>query len=176
MTEISVIAPKTVKEWLDKDEAILIDVRDETEYQAEYIPQARLHSLPMLDPEAIKKEADGKKVVFHCLSGKRASKACEIFTGQTGMQAACLEGSIQGWKDAGLETISATGVISLERQVMIVAGSLVLTGVLLSAFLKAEWLWLSGFVGAGLLFAGISGSCMLKKALMALPFNRDLNA
>jgi rhodanese-related sulfurtransferase len=176
MSELSEISPQTAKERLDRDEAMLVDVRDETEHQAEHIPQAMLHPLPILNPHAIIAQADGKKIIFHCLSGKRASKACASFTQQTGLEAACLKGSIQGWKDAGLETTLATGAISLERQVMMVAGSVVLTGVLLSVFLNPEWIWLSGGVGAGLLFAGISGSCMLKKLLMALPYNKGAHA
>jgi rhodanese-related sulfurtransferase len=58
------------------------------------------------------------------------------------------------------------------RQVQIAAGSLVLLGVILSHTVASGWIWLSGFVGAGLIFAGVSGFCGLARLLAALPWNR----
>ena len=175
MKKLQTIEPKTAKSLLDKDEALLIDVREQGEYNAEHIPSATLHPLSTLDPIAIKQEAHGKKIIFHCLSGKRAGKACEKFIGEMDIEAMCLEGNIKGWKEAGFKTESNTNIISLDRQVFIIAGALILTGALLSAFDSSGWIWLSGIVGAGLLFAGLSGSCMMKKLLMMLPFNKGGN-
>jgi hypothetical protein len=60
----------------------------------------------------------------------------------------------------------------LIRQVQIVAGGLVLFGVVLSQVAAPGWIWLSGFVGAGLMFAGISGFCGMARLLAAMPWNR----
>jgi len=62
--------------------------------------------------------------------------------------------------------------MSLERQVRIAAGSLVLTGVLLSRFVHPYWIGLSGFVGAGLIFAGITDSCAMGMLIAKMPWNR----
>jgi hypothetical protein len=59
------------------------------------------------------------------------------------------------------------------RQVQIVAGSLVLTGTLLGAFVSPGFLVLSGFVGAGLMFAGITNTCGLALLLAKLPYNQQ---
>ena len=73
-----------------------------------------------------------------------------------------LQGGLNAWKQAGLPTIkSKSAPISIMRQVQIIAGSLILTGTLLGALINPGFLFLSGFVGAGLLFAGVSGTCMM---------------
>lgn len=87
-----------------------------------------------------------------------------------------LEGGIDAWKAAGLEVEQdPTQPLELQRQVMIAAGSLVLLGVLLG-YALSPWLFLlSGFVGAGLIFAGISGFCGMALLLQRMPWNRRLN-
>jgi hypothetical protein len=62
--------------------------------------------------------------------------------------------------------------MSLERQVRIAAGSLVLLGVALGAFVS-QWLYgLSAFVGAGLVFAGLTDTCGMGMLLARMPWNR----
>jgi predicted branched-subunit amino acid permease len=65
-----------------------------------------------------------------------------------------------------------TKAISVERQVRIAAGSIVLSGVLLSKFVHPNFVWLSGFVGAGLIFAGITDFCGMGLLLAKAPWNR----
>ena len=67
---------------------------------------------------------------------------------------------------------SAVKVISLERQVRIAAGAIVFTGVLLARFVNFDFIWLSGFVGAGLVFAGITDFCGMGLLLAKLPWNK----
>ena len=62
-------------------------------------------------------------------------------------------------------------VLPLDRQVQVAIGSIVLAGVLLSQFLNHAWIWLSGFVGCGLIFAGLSGVCMLRMLMARMPWN-----
>ena len=84
-----------------------------------------------------------------------------------------MKDGLAGWKRSGLPTrVNRKAPISILRQVQIIAGSLVLLGVLLG-WLVSPWLYgLSGFVGAGLAFAGISGTCAMAKLLRLLPYNR----
>jgi rhodanese-related sulfurtransferase len=78
-----------------------------------------------------------------------------------------------GWQAAQLPIERRKGApLPLMRQVQIVAGGLVLLGVILSQLATPVWIWLSGFVGAGLMFAGISGFCGMARLLAAMPWNR----
>ena len=84
-----------------------------------------------------------------------------------------LEGGLSAWKEAGLPTrLDRKQPIELQRQVMIVAGSLVVTGLLLGAFVSPWFAAISAFMGCGLVFAGISGWCGLAKFLMLMPWNK----
>jgi len=68
--------------------------------------------------------------------------------------------------------VNKNAPISIMRQVQIVAGSLVLIGTLLGVFVSPKFLFLSGFVGAGLLFAGITNTCAMAQLLAKLPYNQ----
>jgi len=91
----------------------------------------------------------------------------------TNCEAYILEGGIEGWKQAGLPVVAdKSQPIEINRQVMIAAGSLVLIGVLLGAFVSSGFYVLSGLIGAGLVFAGVSGFCGMAKLLALMPWNR----
>ena len=153
----------------------LLDVRTPGEFESAHVPGARLMPLDELDAGAFLKqrgEAD-QPVYVLCQSGGRARKAIEKLQ-QAGFGGCVLvEGGTQAWIDAGLPvTRGATKVISLERQVRIAAGSLVLTGVLLAYFVHPGFIALSAFVGAGLVFAGVTDWCGMGLLLAKLPWNQ----
>jgi rhodanese-related sulfurtransferase len=84
-----------------------------------------------------------------------------------------LEGGLNAWQDARLPlSRHANAPLPLMRQVQIGAGSLVLLGVVLSQVVAPGWIWLSGLVGAGLIFAGVSGFCGMARLLAVMPWNR----
>jgi hypothetical protein len=84
-----------------------------------------------------------------------------------------LDGGVDGWAGAGLPVqTDAKAPMEILRQVQITAGSLVLGGVLLGFAVSPVWFGLSGFVGAGLVFAGVSGSCAMASVLALAPWNR----
>ena len=153
----------------------LLDVRTAGEFESAHVPDARLIPLDELDAGAFLKErgeAD-RPVYVLCQSGGRARKAIEKLE-QAGFGGCVLvEGGTQAWIDAGLPvTRDAVGVISLERQVRIAAGSLVLTGVLLAYFVHPGFIALSAFVGAGLVFAGVTDWCGMGLLLAKMPWNQ----
>jgi rhodanese-related sulfurtransferase len=153
----------------------LIDVRTPGEFASAHVPGARLLPLDELDAAAFLQQrgkAD-QPVYILCQSGGRARKAIEKLQ-QAGFGGGVLvEGGTQAWIDAGLPvTRGGAGVISLERQVRIAAGSLVLTGVLLAYFVHPGFIALSAFVGAGLVFAGITDWCGMGLLLAKLPWNQ----
>ena len=151
--------------------AALIDVRGAAEYAREHIDGAvnvpldklAAHSLPAADT-----------LVFHCQSGMRtAQNAAALQQAAQGKTAYILERGIQGWKADGFETvINHSQPLDLMRQVQIAAGSLVLLGFLLGQWVSAWFYLLCAFVGAGLIFAGLTGFCGMAKLLARMPWNR----
>jgi rhodanese-related sulfurtransferase len=112
-------------------------------------------------------------IIFHCRAGKRTADNAGRLQQATNCEAYILEGGIEGWKQAGLPVVAdKSQPIEINRQVMIAAGSFVLIGVLLGAFVSSGFYMLSGLIGAGLVFAGVSGFCGMAKLLALMPWNR----
>jgi len=113
-------------------------------------------------------------LVLVCQSGNRSGKGLTQLLHQGHPHpVADLLGGLPAWQQAGLPVRQLKGApLPLMRQVQIVAGSLVLLGVILSQVVAPGWIWLSGFVGAGLTFAGISGFCGMARLLAVMPWNR----
>ena len=140
---------------------VVIDVRTPVEFGEIHVPQARSVPLDELKPSALQLAKD-QPVYLLCRSGQR-------FT-----QPVVIEGGTLAWIEANLPvTRGTTKVISLERQVRIAAGAIVFTGALLAHFVNPNFIWLSGFVGAGLVFAGITDFCGMGLLLAKMPWNRQ---
>ena len=151
--------------------AVMIDIREPNEHARESISGAR--SAPLSNLEAHGTAACGAPAIFHCQSGNRTSVHADRIAACAPPEAYTLKGGLMAWKQAGLPTsVDRSKPIELQRQVQIAAGSLVLSGLALAAFVSIWFLALSAFVGAGLVFAGISGWCGMAKLLAAMPWNR----
>jgi rhodanese-related sulfurtransferase len=151
----------------------IIDVREPVEYAAGHIPGSRNIPLASLSAGSL----PSGPLVLVCQSGGRSARGLARLQPlrQAGANAelADLAGGLKAWQDAGLPLEGQqASVLPLMQQVQIAAGSLVLLGVLLSATLAPGWIALSAFVGAGLVFAGLSGSCAMAHLLAAMPWNR----
>ena len=173
---LKTIDPKTAHDWINADKAVLIDVREPDEYIKEHIPEAHLVPLSGFNPDDFPRDHD-KIAVFHCRSGGRTEAAAPQIL-QTGFSEVWqLEGGIQGWRSAGFPVNeNAKAPISIMRQVQIAAGGLVLFGVLLAVLINPWFIALSGFVGAGLTQAGITGNCAMASILKHMPWNREIKA
>lgn len=166
------VAPATLKTWLERDEAILVDVREADEYAREHIAGARLHPLSRLTAAPLP-GAPGKKLVLQCNSGNRTRQAAAQILAREPIELYHLAGGIQAWKRDGLPVeVDRSAPLPIMRQVQIAAGLLVLLGLLLAVVLSPWFALLSAFVGAGLLFAGVTGHCGMAKLLARLPYNR----
>jgi rhodanese-related sulfurtransferase len=149
--------------------ATLIDIRERDEHAREHIAVARNRPLGTLTDLG----AATGPIIFHCRAGKRTSDNASKLQQAANCEAYVLEGGIEGWKQAGLPVVlDKSQPIEINRQVMIAAGSLVLIGVLLGAFVSPGFYALSGVIGAGLVFAGVSGFCGMAKLLALMPWNR----
>ena len=159
---LPLITPQQANALID-DGAKLIDIRDPDEYAREHIPAAQSVPLDTL-PGALNAGA-GETVIFHCQSGARTSNNAARLA-----QAASPP---QGWKQAARRTVEdKSQPLPLMRQVQIAAGLLILCGVVLGYTLSSGFFLLSGFVGAGLLFAGLTGFCGMARLLKVMPWNR----
>ena len=168
---IQEIEPSLAKQWVESGQALIVDVRDGDERSAERI-DASLHVPLAQVARASITPKPGQKVIFHCKSGRRSAEACSSWTGHSGESGFSMKGGIEAWKMSGFRIETANVPISITRQVQISAGSLVLVGTVLGATVSSNFLWLSGIVGAGLIFAGASGTCGMAALLSILPWNR----
>jgi rhodanese-related sulfurtransferase len=168
------ISPVELQKLLTAQPALpVIDVRTPVEFAEIHVPQARNIPLDELKPGSLQLSKD-QPVYLLCRSGQRATKAAEKIMREGFVQAIVIEGGTLAWIDANLPvTRSAAKVISLERQVRIVAGALVLIGVLLGWFVHRWFFGLPAFVGAGLIFAGATDFCGMGLLLAKLPWNKS---
>lgn len=163
------ISPADARSLIDQG-ARLVDVRDPDEHARERIVGAETVPLSRLSELA----GDDRPIIFHCRSGARTSAHAGALR-NAAAQADCymLEGGLDAWRKAGLATHKdASQPIEIIRQVHLVAGSLILLGVLLALTVDPRFALLSGFVGAGLTFAGATGWCGMAMLLRQMPWNR----
>ena len=148
---LPVISPQEAFERFSKGEARLVDIRETDEYTQEFVPGSRLIPLSIIAKHPLKDaDAPDKPIVFFCHSGNRTANASDLLERLAGdVQAYRLDGGISGWEKAGLPVEHISSTIPLFRQIQIAAGSLVLIGVIGSAFWH-PFFWLSAFVGARL--------------------------
>lgn len=157
--------------------AVLVDVRNAAERAREYIPESRHLPLETLEASGLPWSAP-QGVIFHCRSGNRTQLKASLIAACLRGQCAdddlfLLDGGLDAWKRAGQEVVfDRRQPIELQRQVQIGAGSMVLLGVALGAMVHPGFFALSGFVGAGLVLAGLTGFCGLARVLMKAPWNR----
>ena len=154
----------------------LIDVRTPAEYAQLHAEGARLVPLDSLDPCAFMNargpSSAGRPVFVLCQSGGRAAKAVERFRQAGFDEVACVEGGTVAWERAGLPVVRGEGkVISLERQVRIAAGALVLLGATLGWLVHPIFFGLCALIGAGLVFAGVTDWCGMGMLLARMPWN-----
>lgn len=172
MTALNKIDPLQAKALLDSGAAVLIDIRESDEFAREHVPGARHVPLSTFDAADFQNESV-KTAIFHCASGARTAEAAPRILGTAFSEVWQLDRGLAGWKKAGLRTVVNRHMpISIQRQVQITAGLMILLGVVLG-FTVSPWFFaLSGFVGAGLTFAGISGTCAMASLLAVMPWNR----
>ena len=172
MTTLAPIDPKTLAARLKEGAATLVDIREPDEYAREHIAGAVSVPLSQIGKSHLRLEPGGD-VVFHCKSGVRTNSNCERLAAIVDGPAAMLDGGLEAWKQAGFPVAqNRSAPLEINRQVQILAGFLVLAGVLLGAFVDRAFLALACVIGAGLTFAGFSGWCGMAKLLAAAPWNK----
>ncbi len=171
------IDPKTLNQWLKNNEAVLVDVREVAENQANKINGSHLVPLNQVSLNALPNH-QGKKLVIHCHSGKRSQSACQkLLAENPDLEIYNLEGGIMAWNNSGQESEKSDKFfLPLNQQVQLTIGLFVLMGSLLGYLATPAFFIVPAFFGAGLCFAGLSGWCGLAILLAKMPWNQGGNS
>lgn len=166
------ITANDLKNYLDQDSVLLIDVREPAEHRTEFIDNSCL--IPLAEISVEKLPSRSRPIVIHCRSGKRSSEACKkLLVQDPTLDLYSLEGGIIAWKEAGFNIKqSGSNILPLDRQTQLTAGILGFSGVILGTFVNQFFYLLPGFVGLGLMFAGLTGWCGMAKLLAKAPWNK----
>jgi rhodanese-related sulfurtransferase len=174
--EIVTISPRELAAKRQNGEAVeLIDVRTPVEFREVHCPFARNVPLSDFDPNKVINARSGardKPLYVICRSGGRGKQACEKLLASGFTNVVNVEGGTMAWAESGLPVNRGKKAISLERQVRIAAGLLVLLGAGLGYFVHPYFIGLAAFVGAGLVFAGVTDTCGMGMMLARMPWNR----
>lgn len=166
----------TLRDWLDsRDVPRVLDVRTAAEFRTVHIPGSYNVPLDLLREHRgeLSRHLD-QNVVLVCRSGARAGQA-ETLLAETGLpNMHVLDGGLLAWQRTDAPVNRGSARWDLERQVRLVAGGLVLAGVLASVLVPAMK-WLSAAVGGGLAMAALTDSCVMGLLLSKLPYNRDVS-
>lgn len=182
MTDTSTrVDAATLEQWLEQGVDVrVLDVRSPAEFEGVHIPGAYNVPLDTLGEHAedIQRHVD-EPVVLVCRSGMRASQAEQRLAGAGMGNVKVLEGGMMAWERIDGEVRRGEVRWDIERQVRLVAGSIVLASIIASIWVPALR-WVAGVVGGGLTVAALSNTCAMGMLLSKLPYNRsntcDVNA
>jgi rhodanese-related sulfurtransferase len=175
MSDVKTVSVNQLSELSGQEPIELIDVRTPAEFREVHATIARNVPLESLDPHAVMQARNGscdKTLYLVCRSGNRSAMACRKFIEAGYANVASVDGGTTAWESTGLPVVKGKKAMSLERQVRIAAGFLVLLGAVLGFFVHPYFVGLSAFVGAGLMFAGITDTCGMAMMLAKMPWNQ----
>lgn len=163
----------SAQEWLEKDQkkCLLVDVRTPMEFISEHAENAVNVPLDKFTLDKLNSIAGDKEIALICQSGSRAKQAGEKCS-NANKTVYLIDGGTSAWVAAGLPKVTGKKSMSLERQVRIAAGILILMGIILSKLCMPGFEYISAFVGAGLIFAGITDTCGMGMMIAKMPWNR----
>jgi rhodanese-related sulfurtransferase len=169
---LKTITPLEAKAWLDRNEAVLLDVREAAEYKATHIRGSHLIPLGQLSAARLPR-GHHKKILIHCQGGKRSERACtSLLAEQSDLDVYNIQGGLDAWAAAGLPMETGT-VLPLNRQVQVAVGVLVVVFTLAGFGVHPLFHALAGLTGLGLINAGVTGWCGMAMLLSKMPWNRD---
>ncbi|OCB08347.1 sulfurtransferase [Mycolicibacterium porcinum] len=150
----------------------VIDVRTPGEFETAHIPGAYNVPLDLLQEhrDEIAQHLD-EDVVLVCRSGQRATTAGQTLRDAGLPNVSILDGGMTAWQDKGFGVRRGVQRWDLERQVRLVAGSIVLSSVL-GSIASPKLKWVAAGIGAGLTTAALTNTCAMGMMLAKLPYNR----
>ena len=175
VVSLQMISPKDASALASQDAQVkFLDVRSVLEFSQAHIKDSINVPIDMLTMKVNELSPAKQTYIVLCRTGNRSPMAADMLI-QSGIHSVeVMDGGITGWQKEGLAVIKGEGRISLERQVRVMAGSIVLLGILLSWFIHPWFIGISLFVSCGLIYAGLTDNCMMGMLLMKLPYNKKL--
>ena len=166
-----ITAETAFKKLQDDGTAVLVDVRTPSEFRSQHIRCSI--NLPLESFKADKLPFK-RETAIHvvCQSGGRSAKFCDKLQDNGYLSVYDVEGGVDAWKASGMDLVNGKKSMSLERQERIAAGAMVIFGIVLGSAVAPAWYALSGFIGAGLVFAGVTDTCGMGMALAKMPWNQ----
>ncbi|MDD5505719.1 MAG: MBL fold metallo-hydrolase [Candidatus Omnitrophica bacterium] len=172
---LEMIAPKEASILAGKDAQVrFLDVRSVFEFSQEHIKDSINVPIDMLAAKINELSQAKQAYIVFCRTGNRSPMAADMLI-QSGIQGVkVMDGGLSRWQKEKLPVVKGEGGISLERQVRIIAGSIVLCGIFLSWFIHPGFIGIPIFICCGLIYAGVTDNCMMGMLLMKLPYNKKL--
>lgn len=171
------VTPRDAARLVERGEATIVDVREPDEHRREHVAGAALHPSSSFTASGFPAARPGSATLVLCRSGNRAGKVAGALRGAGRTDVSVVEGGIMGWQSAGLPVVTdAKAPLPLVRQVMITVGIMLMAFTALAATVSPWFLVGTGFMGAGLLFAGATGICAMATVLSKMPWNRPTAA
>jgi rhodanese-related sulfurtransferase len=152
----------------------LLDVRTPAEFETAHIEGSYNVPLDVLNDRSsdVARQLDqSHDIVLVCRSGQRSTQAAELLQSEGVTGGTVLENGITDWEGQGFDVKRGVRRWDLERQVRLVAGSVVLSSVL-GSIAVPRLKWLAAAIGGGLTYAAVSNTCAMGTALSKLPYNR----
>jgi rhodanese-related sulfurtransferase len=170
---MQLLSPQLARKKLESEAASVcfIDVRSEDEFKSGHLPGATCVPLDRIESGAAEIPRD-KLVILNCQGGIRSAKAFKLLQKRGYGNLAELEGGFSAWAALGFPVNRTRAALPIMRQVLLTAGTLVVTGSLLALVVNVKFLFLPLFVGAGLTFAGATGWCGMAMLLEKMPWNK----
>lgn len=159
------------QKWAADPSLAVVDVRTPAEFNTVYLPGSTNVPVSDITADAVHAAASEGPVYLMCRTQKRAEMACEKLGDQVNCELVVIEGGIEN-VDPKLLKHGERKTIALDRQMRVIAGLMVLIGVLGGFFIHPAWFGLSGFIGAGLMFSGITDACPMLMVLARMPWNK----
>jgi glyoxylase-like metal-dependent hydrolase (beta-lactamase superfamily II)/rhodanese-related sulfurtransferase len=172
---LEMATPKDALGIIEKNPQVkLLDVRSSLEFSQVHIKDSINVPIDMLSAKINDLSRSGQSYIVLCRTGNRSTMAADMLM-QSGIHGVkVMQGGMTRWQKERLPVIKGEGGISLERQVRLIAGSLVLSGIPMSWFVHWTFIFIPVFVSCGLIFAGLTDSCLMGMLLMKLPYNKKL--
>jgi glyoxylase-like metal-dependent hydrolase (beta-lactamase superfamily II)/rhodanese-related sulfurtransferase len=174
-TSLEMISPRDASSLLEQDpQTKILDVRSTLEFSQVHIEHSLNIPIDMISAKINELSQSKQNYLVLCHTGNRAAMAADMLI-QSGIHTVkVMEGGIIRWQKEKLPVIKGQGGMSLERQVRLIAGSLVLLGIMMSWLLHWAFIFVSVFVSSGLIYAGLTDNCLMGMLLMKLPYNKKL--
>jgi len=172
---LEMIPPWDARALISKDPQVkLLDVRSALEFNETHLKDSINIPIDMLNLKMNSLSQSSQTYIVFCRTGNRSPMAADMLL-QSGISSVkVMEGGLTRWQKERLPVIKGAGGMSLERQVRVIAGSLVLLGIILAWLIHWAFIFISVWVAAGLTFAGLTDNCLLGMLLMKLPYNKKM--